>query len=433
MIGTQSPHDFPYDPGGPRALAVAIVGSGPAGCYTAQFLAKSLPGAEITVFEALPAPYGLVRYGVAADHQGAKGVARQFDRLFTGDGVRFAGNVAVGRDVEFARIAANFDVVVLATGLPGDRQLEVPRDPRARVVGAGALLRALNGFPRDLAPPCAPLGSEVAVVGMGNVAVDVLRLLAKDDTALTGSDIDDEALRQVRPAPPKTIVVLARSGVSQAKCDPAMLRELVSLPGIDLAVSGMDERDEGPVADVLRPFATAPPSGRGRTRITFHFGLEPERIASREGRAVLAARRRDSAREEFEADTVVTAIGFTRGDAEDETVPQDDWAGSHVYRVGWLSRGAQGTIARNRKDAQQVARRIAEDCAAGRLRPEKDGFRALTELIDHRMVDFRAWQRIEAAEHRSAAPGRCRRKITDLGRMLAVATGLDDRERKESA
>ncbi|KAA9165519.1 oxidoreductase [Amycolatopsis acidicola] len=433
MIGTQPPHESTETPGTARALTVAIVGSGPAGCYTGQFLAKSLPGAEITVFESLPAPYGLVRYGVAADHQGTKGVARQFDRLFTRDGVRFVGNVTVGRDVEFARIAANFDVVVLATGLPGDRELDVPRDPRAQVVGAGTLLRALNGFPRDRIRPCAPLGPDVVVVGMGNVAVDVLRLLAKDTGDFAGTDIDDEMLRRLRPAPPSTIAALARSGAPRSKCDAAMLRELVSLPGIGITVSGMDERDEGPVVDVLRPFVSTPRGEGGRTRVTFHFGLEPERITSREGRTVLTARDRNAARQEFVADTVVTAIGFTHGGAEDETAPRHDWSGDHVYRVGWFSRGAQGTIARNRKDAQQVARRIADDVAAGRIRPAKDGFRAVAGPLADRMVGFEAWQRIEAAEHRSALPGRCRRKITDLGHMLAVATGLDEHERKELA
>ncbi|MGW4591872.1 NAD(P)-binding protein [Amycolatopsis thermoflava] len=420
MVGTHTSQHVPPSSASPT---VAVVGSGPSGCYVAQFLSKTWPDSEITVFESLPAPYGLIRYGVAADHQGTKGVVRQFDRLFTRGGIRFAGNVTVGRDIDFARLAASFDVVVLATGLPGDRELDVPRDPRARVVGAGALLRALNGFPRH-GLPRAPLGSRVLVIGMGNVALDVLRLLSKDSADFTGSDIDDEMLAQLRPERPATLDVIARSGASQAKCDAAMLRELIALNGVDVAVSGLDEKDSGPVADLLRGSAAPARDEASRTRVTFHFGLVPESLTTRHGRTVLTAERRaDGARVEFAADTVVTAIGFTHGAAHDDGCPGPDWAGDHVYRVGWLSRGAQGTIAQNRKHAQQVVSAIVGDFEAGRIQAAKPGFAGVAGLLAHRVVGFGDWQRIEAAERSQARPGRCRRKITDLDQMLALATG----------
>ncbi|WP_460429125.1 ferredoxin--NADP reductase domain-containing protein [Amycolatopsis endophytica] len=399
------------------------MGSGPSGCYVAQFLAKTWPDSEITVFESLPAPYGLIRYGVAADHQGTKGVVRQFDRLFTRGGIRFAGNVTVGRDIGFARLAASFDVVVLATGLPGDRELDVPRDPRARVVGAGALLRALNGFPHH-GLPRTPLGSRVLVVGIGNVALDVLRLLSKDSEAFTGSDIDDELLGQLRPARPAVLDVVARSDASGAKCDAAMLRELIALDGVDIGAPGLGDQDRGPVADLLRTCAVPAREEPGRTRVTFHFGLVPESVTTRDGRTVLTARRRDGGEPvEFVTDSVVTAIGFTHGAAQDDGCPGPDWADDHVYRVGWLSRGPRGTIAENRKHAQRVVRSIVDDFEAGRITAGRPGFAGVADLLACRVVGFRDWQRIEAAEERSARPGRCRRKITDLDRMLALATG----------
>ncbi|GHE76463.1 pyridine nucleotide-disulfide oxidoreductase [Amycolatopsis deserti] len=420
MVGT---HTSQHVPPGSASPTVAVVGSGPSGCYVAQFLSKTWPDSEITVFESLPAPYGLIRYGVAADHQGTKGVVRQFDRLFTRGGIRFAGNVTVGRDIDFARLADSFDIVVLATGLPGDRELDVPRDPRARVVGAGALLRALNGFPHH-GLPRTPLGSRVLVIGMGNVALDVLRLLSKDTADFTGSDIDDEMLTQLRPERPATLDVIARSGASQAKCDAAMLRELIALDGVDIAVSGLDEKDSGPVADLLRAAAVPARDEPGRTRVTFHFGLVPESLTTCHGRTVLTARRRDDGGSaEFAADTVVTAIGFTHGAAHDDCCPGPDWTGDHVYRAGWLSRGAQGTIAENRKHAQSLVRSIVDDFAAGRITADRPGFAGVADLLAHRVVGFGDWQRIEAAEHRSARPGRCRRKITDLDQMLALATG----------
>lgn len=450
MVGTQRPQHLPATssawnakrtsvPGSraarvPAYPTIAVVGSGPSGCYVGQFLSKRWPDSQITILESLPAPYGLIRYGVAADHQGTKGVARQFDRLFTRNGVRFAGNVTVGRDVEFARISACFDIVVLATGLPNDRELDLPRDPEARVIGAGALLRALNGFPRHVLPRdkqglCVPLGQQVLVVGMGNVALDVLRLLSKNDAAFTGSDIDDELLGQLRPVPPRTIDAVARSGASKAKCDAAMLRELITLPNVDVVASGLDESDEGPVADLMRECAR-PANHRAtddpnHTLVTFHFGVAPKNITTRNGRTVLTARpRRDAGRTvEFAADTVVTAIGFTHGDSLDEGSPGQDWTGDHVYRAGWLSRGARGTIAQNRKHAQAVARTIMDDFDAGRIKPTKPGFSGVEDLLAQRAISFSDWQRIEAMEHRSAQPGRCRRKITDLEQMLTVATG----------
>ena len=158
---------------------VVVVGSGPSGCYTAQFLRKQWPAADITVLDRLPVPFGLVRYGVAPDHQGTKAVDRQFDRLFTRDGVRFVGNVEVGGPVTVDQLRAAFDVVVLATGVSGDRPLGVPGAELAGVHGAGRLTRLLNDHP-DEQHPVAPLGPRVVVVGNGNVALDVVRLLAKD-------------------------------------------------------------------------------------------------------------------------------------------------------------------------------------------------------------------------------------------------------------
>jgi len=433
MVGNPPPQHLRETPPAREAAtpsracpAIAVVGSGPAGCYAAQFLAKKWPDSEITVFESLPAPYGLIRYGVAADHQGTKGVSRQFDRLFTRDGVRFAGNVTIGRDIAFDRLAESFDIIVLATGLPGDRGLAVPCEQGARVVGAGALLRALNGFPQDVLPRdeegrCVPLGRRVVVVGMGNVALDVLRLLSKKD--FTGSDIHDELLGRIRPAPPETIDVLARSRASQSKCDAAMLRELIALADVDVAVSGLTGTDEGPVVDLLREFAgpAGPQDVPGRTQVTFHFGLVPESITARGGATVLAARRPDDGGPpaEFAADTVVTAIGFTQGEA----CPRQDWAGDHVYRVGWLRRGARGTIAQNRKDAQAVVRSIVDDFEAGRIGTAGPGFRAVEGSLAERVVGFPDWQRIDDVERRAAPPGRCRRKITEIEQMLAIAMG----------
>lgn len=410
-------------------LTIAVVGSGPSGCYVASFLAKTWPQSEITVFESMPTPYGLVRYGIAADHQGTKNVTRQFDRLFTKEGVRFAGNVAIGADIEFADLAYCFDIVVLATGLPQDRPLGIPQQEGTRVIGAGALLRALNSHPAhpiscesDGRHP--PLGQQLAVIGMGNVAIDVVRLLSKDCHELDGSDINDELLEQLRPERPTSIDVISRSGLSQAKFDLTMMRELLSLSNIDLSVTGLRDDDDGPAAELLRPYTVSHAPEETRTRVRLHFQLTPESISSRDGRTILRARGPLAPAIDIVVDSVITAIGFTHGALDDRSCPTGEWSGENVYRVGWLSRGPRGAIPENRKDARRVVDRIADDVASGRLRAGRLGFAAVEASLRN-VVSFADWQRIEAVEQRAAAPGRCRRKITDRKHMLSIATPLE--------
>lgn len=408
---------------------VAIVGSGPAGCYVGQFLAKALPQAEVTIFEALPTPYGLIRYGVAADHQGTKGVTRQFDRLFSRSGVRFAGNVAVGRDVLFDELVEVFDIVVLATGLPRDRTLGVPQDPGARIVGAGALLRALNCFPaplleRELSEPPAALGRQVTVVGMGNVAIDVVRLLSKSIEMLQGSDIDDAALDLLRSQAPCVIDVVGRSPATRVKFDAPMLREVLALPNVDVTAEGIDADQSGSVVDLLHAHGALraqPAHGMGKTQVRLHFGVVPEAIEERDGWTVLRARNAGGAPVEFVANTMVTALGFTHADPGDPCSPTDGWQGQGVYRVGWLRRGSHGAIPDNRKDARDVADEILAAVASGRLEARKSGFAALAPEVRSRLVTFEDWQRIDRLERERSAAHRCRHKVGSVEEMLAIA------------
>ena len=415
---------------------IAVVGSGPSGCYVATFLAKKWPQSEITVFESMPTPYGLVRYGIAADHQGTKNVTRQFDKLFTRDGVRFAGNVCVGTDIAFADLARCFDLVVLATGLPQDRPLTIPQQAGTRVIGARTLLGALNGhpvqvFPRNPDGCYTALGQQLAVIGMGNVAIDVVRLLSKDPHELNGSDIDDELFEQLRPSRPTSIDVLSRSGLPFAKFDLAMLRELLSLPNVDVTALGLNEDDDGPAAELLRPYAGSPNDSpapeQTRTRVRLHFQVTPESITRSGGRTLLRASTPHGTTSvtEIVVDSVITAIGFTQGAPEDQSCPTGEWTGDNVYRVGWLSRGPQGAIPENRKDARRVVDTIAVDVESGRLEIGRAGYIAVEPSLRN-VVTFDDWQQIEAFEHREAPPGRCRRKITDREHMLSIATSARD-------
>jgi len=394
-----------------------------------QFLAKRWPAAEVTVFEALPTPYGLIRYGVAADHQGAKSVTRQFDRLFTRSGVRFAGNVTVGRDIAFQQIANAFDVVVLAMGLPSDRGLDIPHHPNSRILGAGTLLRALNGYParelpRDDADRVVSLGRRITVVGMGNVSVDVIRVLSKGAEHFAGSDIDDDLLARLRVDTPLTFDVIGRSPVNEAKFDLAMMRELIGLPNLEVHVTGIGGGDDSPAAQLLRPFmaGAAPRSTAARGhQLNLHFELNPQRVDATNGLTVLhAGRRHDGQTVTFAADTLITAIGFTHANGTADGSPAT-WSGANVYRVGWFSRGATGTIPENRKDAQRVAEAIIDDVLSGRIPLAKNGFHDVEQLLEDRIVTFADWQRIETFERGTARPNRCRQKLSSIEQMIAVA------------
>src|SRR5215472_6988890 len=167
---------------------IAIIGSGPAGCYLADQLLRLIPDASIDLLEKLPVPFGLIRYGVAPDHQNTKSVARVFDRMLSRDRVSFFGNVEVGRDVRLEEVRSLYDAVVLATGAAGDRRLGIPGEDLRGVVGSGAFVAWYNGHPHSEAPVVDGVRSAV-VIGNGNVALDVARILAKGANELAGSDL----------------------------------------------------------------------------------------------------------------------------------------------------------------------------------------------------------------------------------------------------
>lgn len=410
--------------------SIAIVGSGPSGCYAAQFLRKRWPFAEIVIFEALPVPYGLVRYGVAADHQGTKAITAQFDRLFERDGVRFAGNVSIGRDIEFEILADAFDVVVLATGLPDDRVLPVPQSPGSRVFGAGNVLRALNGYPATGdGNGLAPIGERLVVVGNGNVAIDVVRLLCKAPADLSGSDVSDEALDTIRPVALKSVDIVGRSPASRAKFDVAMLRELCALPNVEILTEGIADTEDGPQVALLKEAvrASAEINDPSRQRVTFHFGLEPRCISHAGNTTALhTSMTVGSQPRSFEADAIITAVGFSAGEVQKIPTPAEDWAGTNIFRAGWLRRGPIGTIAENRRCAKDVAETIFARAESGQLSFGRPGFEAVLPLIEAQAIGFDEWRKIDTYERATASPGRCRRKVTDVARMIAIATAGDE-------
>lgn len=397
---------------------IAIIGAGPSGCFTAQALLKSLPEAEIDILDRLPVPYGLVRYGVAPDHQGTKGVIRQFERLFERQGVGFFGNVQLGRDLGLTDLEPLYDAVVLATGLSGDSRLGIAGEDLAGVYGSGAVTRAWNDHPdeADLAPT---IGREVVIMGNGNVAVDLLRLMAKSEAEFEGSDIAPRHVSALASAGSRRITVVGRSGADKARFDPVMLRELGRLGQARITV--LDVPGEGKVIEALAAI-----NGHGAQHathdITFRFGWTPQALTGQGhvSTARFAASDGSGARLELPCDTFLTAIGFQSADPALAGLhaSEDGFIRPGLYATGWFRRGPRGTIPENRADAQTVAARIAADL--GGSQGNRPGRAALAARLPD-AVSHDGWLRIDAAERAASPPGRCRLKIPDKARMLTIA------------
>src|SRR5271157_3315859 len=209
-------------------LHIAIIGSGPAGCYLADQLLLPLPDASIDILERLPAPFGLIRYGVAPDHQGTKAVTRVLDRVLSRERVNFFGNVEVGRDVRLDELMPLYDAVVLATGATRDRKLGIPGEELPGVVGSGAFTGWYNGHPDHPAPQLQDVRSAV-VIGNGNVALDVARVLAKGPSEFAGSDLSPDVTAWLEAQPIENIHIVGRRSAADAKFTDHELAELGTL------------------------------------------------------------------------------------------------------------------------------------------------------------------------------------------------------------
>jgi ferredoxin/flavodoxin---NADP+ reductase len=395
---------------------VAIIGCGPSGCYTALALRRLAPDVHITIFDGRPTPFGLVRYGVAPDHQGMKNVSRQFDRLFASDHVEFVGNTVVGEDVQISALEENFDVVVVATGLPDDRPLAAPVDPQARVLGAGQLLRLLNGDPDSTlrnSEPLAPLGTDILIVGAGNVAMDVARLLCKTDEAFHGSDVDDEAREALQTSALRRLTLLARGPRERVRWDASMFAELCALPGVSVFMDGeMVERSAS--ADGELP--------NRLVRVDVRFNEAPVGIDTDGDRCVVRTQsnlqregaERGSGHDDFahRVDTVVTAMGFVEGpDARSWTIED------RVLTVGGCGSGTLGNLADNRALAKTAAQQIIDCLRNSHGRPGLIGVR---DLFPSDTTTFDDWASIDRAETARARPDRIRTKFTSWSAMADV-------------
>jgi ferredoxin--NADP+ reductase len=431
---------------------IAIIGSGPAGYYTAEAAQKEWgDDVRVDVFDLLPVPYGLIRTGVAPDHQSIKAVSRRYEATALSDNVRFVGNVAVGRDVSVAELQQLYDAVVFATGAPHDRPLGLPGADLRNVFGSAAFVGWYNGHPQFAALNPDLSGKSAVVIGMGNVALDVARILAKTEGEFAGSDIVGHALDALKASNIRTVTIVGRRGPHQIMMTPKELGELMHLERATPRVDPADLPDLGDDAILepglrksvthLRSFAAIPESERADKAIEIDFdmfaspvrltgdgrvsGVEVERTVVEAGRAVGTGETYT-----IPADLVVACIGYRSSPIEG--VPFDERAGRFandegrilpgLYCVGWARRGPSGTIGTNRPDGYSVIAKIAEDAASGALgtgaREGRAGFDRLAEARGLDVVNFRDWKKIEQAEAEAAREGAPREKFVDIESMI---------------
>jgi ferredoxin/flavodoxin---NADP+ reductase len=448
------------------ALRVAVVGSGPAAFYAAgHLLASDDPPVEVDLIERLPTPWGLVRLGVAPDHPQLKSVSKAFEKIAQRPGFRFLGNVEVGRDVTHEELVERYDAVVYAVGSQTDRRLGIPGEDLPGSWAATELVAWYNGHPdfQDLRFDLAV--ERAVVVGNGNVALDVARMLALTAGELAPTDTTDQAIEAIVSADIREIVVLGRRGPVQAAWTSTELQEMGELAGADVLVDPaeleLEPESEAELAassnivqrnvDILREFATRVPTGKPRV-VRLRFRVSPvaflgeERVeaveivrnrleADASGRVVAVA---TDEREGISCGIVFRSVGYhgvpLPGLTYDEragTIPND--AGRvlgpdgrrvpGVYCAGWIKRGPTGVIGTNKKDATETVELLLEDARAGALPARSaDG---IDELLAERgvaAVTYAGWDAIDAVERSRGEPlGRPRVKLDSWDELLEAA------------
>ncbi|MFC3850543.1 FAD-dependent oxidoreductase [Corynebacterium hansenii] len=438
-----------------RPLRVAVVGSGPAGIYAADALIKSGHPVSIDLIERLPAPFGLIRYGVAPDHPRIKGIVKSLHRVLDKPEVRLLGNVDVGRDVTVGELRGLYDAIVFATGATGDRDLDVPGADLDGHHGAGEFVGFYDSHP-EFARSWDLSAESVAVVGVGNVGLDVARILAKTADELLSTEIADNVHDALSVNAARTIHVFGRRGPAQAKFTPLELKELDHSPTIEVVVDPRDiaydaasesARRESKIVDqvcsILEDYAIREPKGAPH-KLHIHFFESPVALLGDDGRVTAIRTERTELDGEggvrgtgtftdWPVGAVYRAVGY-RSDAVpgvpfDErraVIPNDGGrvdGAPGLYTTGWVRRGPVGLIGNTKGDANEVVANLLADWTGGLLEAAADPSEsAVDAFLAERGIEWTTWEgwhALDAAERAAgAAVGRERKKIVEWADMV---------------
>ncbi|MEU2506968.1 FAD-dependent oxidoreductase [Streptomyces sp. NPDC007863] len=454
----------------PRPLRVAIVGAGPAGIYAADALLKSdtatEPGVSIDIFERMPAPFGLIRYGVAPDHPRIKGIITALHQVLDKPQVRLFGNVNYGTDVHLDDLRSFYDAVVFSTGAMFDRELRIPGVELDGSFGAADFASWYDGHP-DVPRTWDLSAEKVAVLGVGNVALDVARILAKTAEELLPTEIPANVHEGLAANKAVEVHVFGRRGPAQAKFSPMELRELDHSPNIEVIVNPEDiDYDEGSIAErrknkqtdmvakTLENWAIRDAGDRPH-KLFLHFFESPVEILGENGEVVgLRTERTEldgtgnvkgtGVTTDWDVQSVYRAVGYLSDelpklpwDTVSGTVP--DQGGrvmegeehmASTYVTGWIRRGPVGLIGHTKGDANETVANLLEDFAAGRLltpaSPETDAVVAFLEGKGVTYTTWEGWYALDAAEKALGEPqGRERVKIVEREDMLRASGAID--------
>jgi ferredoxin/flavodoxin---NADP+ reductase len=438
-----------------------VVGSGPAGFYAADCLLSA--DAHVDLLERLPTPWGLVRLGVAPDHPELKTASRVFEKTAAKEGFRFFGNVEVGRDVTHDELTRLYDAVLYTVGAQADRRLGIPGEDLPGSWAATEFVAWYNGHP-DYQHLEFDLSTERAVVvGNGNVAIDVARMLARTEDELATTDVTDRAAAAIVASGISEIVMLGRRGPAQAAFTPPELKELGELGGADVIVDRADlELDPASEAaleadrararrnvDILREFAAREPSGKPK-RLVLRFCVSPVQILG-DGKVEAIEIVRNSLI--VDADGQIKAVPTARNEVVPcglvlrsvgyrgvvlPGVPFDEGRGvipnvegrvvgePGVYSAGWIKRGPSGVIGTNKKDAAETCERLLEDARAGLLHSEGGDLESLLRERGVEFIEYVGWQAIDAYEcSLGEVLGKPRVKLTSWDELLERARALE--------
>lgn len=427
-------------------ISVAIVGSGPSGFYVAEALVKSEADVEIDMIDRLPTPFGLIRAGVAPDHQSTKRVTRAYERTALNECVHYYGNVELGRDISIDELRATYDAIVLATGMPGDSKLGIPGDEKQGVIGSATFVGWYNGHPdfKHLNPNLET--ENVVVIGNGNVAIDIARVLVKTPEEMVEADLPKHVADAIQKAPVANVYMVGRRGPVEAKFTNVELREMGHLHNARAIIdpadlpeevtgdwSDRDRRLREKNLESLKEFAGAPDAEKQKA-VHFTFFASPVEILGGEKvegirfeKTRVANGRAEGTGEFFdiECGLVIPAIGYRlqpipgiQVDEERGTIRNNDGRVSEgVYVAGWAKRGPTGVIGTNKPDGKTAAAEILEDIQEG-VKPGRAAFEATLQERNVRWISYTDWQQINDAEVANAPPGSPREKFVTVDDML---------------